>query len=95
MINYTVVLFREGEDMGIEADNVEVLEDSETQMVITATFNLAVPDLAAEGEPIEPLEIEVISDGQGLIEVKKIEAVGTAEGEIVGHSGRPSELESD
>ncbi len=84
-MNYTVIMYREGEDVGLAADNIEVLEDTETQVVLTATFVITpeVGDILVEAN-------EIIQSN-----VKKVSMAGTAEGQVVGHSGRPSELQSD
>ncbi len=72
-MNVTVVLFRDEEDVGLVADNVEVLEDTETQVVLTATFVIApdVEDVLAEANKIMQSN------------VKKVSATGTAEGQVV------------
>ncbi len=76
-MNVTVVLFREEDEVGLVADNVEVLEDTDTQVVLTATFVLTddVEDILAEAN-------EIIQAN-----VKEVSATGTAEGQVVGHSG--------
>ena len=81
----TVVLFRGGQDVGLVAGNVEVLDDSDTQMVLTATFDTSDDEVA--GVLAEANEDETIDT--------PARGIGHAEGEVVGHSGRASELQSD
>ena len=91
MIEYTVVLFVEDRDLGIEADNVEVIEDTEDQMVLTATFKMAVE---IEAESPEEIAADFLppADPEETVElpphlVKEVSVTGTAEGQVVGHSG--------
>ncbi len=71
MINYSVVMYREGNNVGLAADNIEVLEDTETQVVLNATF-----DITPEVEDILE-EANAISKG----------GVGAATGHVVKHEG--------
>ena len=82
MSELTVVLFRDGQDVGLVAGSVEVNEDTDTQMVLTATFDLSDDEVAG-----------VLAEANA--ETKEVQGVGTAEGQVVGHSGRASELQSD
>ena len=77
MSELTVVLFKDGLEVGIVADNIEVLESEGDQVVVTATFDLA------QGLPVaqEPDLPSVPNEA-----VKEVQGIGAAEGQVVGHS---------
>ena len=80
MTEYTVVLFQEGQEVGIASTSLEVLEDTETQIVVTATFD--VP------EAQDILDAATLAEdflGLGLARANDTPAkgVGTAEGHVV------------
>ncbi len=74
-MSLTVVLFQDGKDVGTVAQGVEVLEDSDTQIVLTATF------------PKDDEVAGVLAEANATAQAKNVGGVGTAEGEVVGHSG--------
>ena len=72
-----VVLFRKDVD-GQEAEYVEIIEDSDERLVVKATFGMV-------DAVVEALEADQFGDG--LIDPKEVEGVGTAEGRVVKHVG--------